>query len=546
MVRLSPATNSRFQRTNNITGIETLFPKLGGLPLALAQAGAYLGTTGISVSDYLQHYDATWSELMLNQDQFPLQEYPERSVLTTWKMSYKQVEKVNELAARLLDLWAFLDHSDVWVELVLAGSITAAQHHSSTDLVFAQATMLSLQHAIGILAQYSMVNTAAADQRHTIHPVVHAWCLHNTRGLQAQQQSLLSIALRSVAAKVRLLDKYATKETVLRLVAHSKAIGARVAMLLSNDEEQAEQCREIAYFLWKWEKSKEVEDLFVRALRGFERAWGAEHTLTLKMVNNLGILYYSQGKIAEAEEMYLQAFRGFEKAWGAEHTSTLDTVNNLGMLYADQGKIAEAEEMYLQALRGYEKAWGTEHTSTLNTVNNLGLLYKDQGKMAEAEEMYLQALRGFEKAWGTEHTSTLNTVQNLGLLYKNQGKMAEAEEMLLRALRGYEKAWGAEHTSTLDTVNNLGILYYSRGKMAEAEEMYLRALRGFEKAWGAEHMSTLDTVRNLARLYMAQGKIAEAMNLWLPVVRTRVEARSTLLDVLLNVLFLALLFIYRR
>jgi TolA-binding protein len=31
-------------------------------------------------------------------------------------------------------------------------------------------------------------------------------------------------------------------------------------------------------------------------------------------VGNLGNLYYSQGKLAEAEEMYLRALRGFEKA----------------------------------------------------------------------------------------------------------------------------------------------------------------------------------------------------------------------------------------
>ncbi len=57
--------------------------------------------------------------------------------------------------------------------------------------------------------------------------------------------------------------------------------------------------------------------------------------------------------------------------------STLNTVNNLGLLYADQGKMAEAEEMYMRALRGYEKAWGLECTSTLDTVNNLGYLYAD-------------------------------------------------------------------------------------------------------------------------------------------------------------------------
>jgi hypothetical protein len=47
-----------------------------------------------------------------------------------------------------------------------------------------------------------------------------------------------------------------------------------------------------------------------------------------------------------AEEMYQRALQGYEKAWGPEHTSTLDTVNDLGLLYADQGKMDEAEEMY--------------------------------------------------------------------------------------------------------------------------------------------------------------------------------------------------------
>ncbi|KAL8809435.1 MAG: hypothetical protein Q9223_007928, partial [Gallowayella weberi] len=123
----------------------------------------------------------------------------------------------------------------------------------------------------------------------------------------------------------------------------------------------------------------------------------------------IGYLNDSIGRLKEAEAMYMRALKGYEKAWGAEHTSTLDTVNNLGNLYKNQDKMAEAEEMLLRALKGTEKAWGAEHTSTLATVNNLGLLYSDQGKMAEAEEMYIRALKGYEKAWGAEHTSTLAT-----------------------------------------------------------------------------------------------------------------------------------------
>jgi tetratricopeptide (TPR) repeat protein len=70
--------------------------------------------------------------------------------------------------------------------------------------------------------------------------------------------------------------------------------------------------------------------------------------------------------------MYNRALAGYEKAWGPEHTSTLNTVNNLGILYQNQGRHKDAEMMYNRALAGKEKAWGPEHTSTLDTVNNLG------------------------------------------------------------------------------------------------------------------------------------------------------------------------------
>ena len=79
----------------------------------------------------------------------------------------------------------------------------------------------------------------------------------------------------------------------------------------------------------------------------------------------------------EAEAMYMRALDGKEKSWGAEHTSTLDTVNNLGILYSNQGKVAKTEEILLRALKGKGKVWGTEYISTLDTVNNLAILYSD-------------------------------------------------------------------------------------------------------------------------------------------------------------------------
>ncbi|KAK6438970.1 hypothetical protein LTR95_004834 [Oleoguttula sp. CCFEE 5521] len=174
--------------------------------------------------------------------------------------------------------------------------------------------------------------------------------------------------------------------------------------------------------------------------------------------SNLGNLYKNQGKLKEAEEMYVRALRGKEEAWGAKHTSTLGTINNLGNLYKNQGKLKEAEEMYVRSLRGYEEAWGAKHTSTLDTVNNLGALYADQGKLNEAEEMYVRALRGYEEALGAKHTSTLNTLYNLGNLYRDRGEVGKAKETYERAAERYEDAEGDHEHDIVHVRKQLSLL----------------------------------------------------------------------------------------
>ena len=69
-------------------------------------------------------------------------------------------------------------------------------------------------------------------------------------------------------------------------------------------------------------------------------------------------------------------------------------MNNLGALYWNQGRLADAERMYNHALAGFENALGPEHASTLHTVRSLGKLYQCQGHLADAERMFKRAQAG--------------------------------------------------------------------------------------------------------------------------------------------------------
>lgn len=76
----------------------------------------------VSVDAYLRFYDQQWDRLMAaeNEDAAPLDDYPDRSVWTTWAISYKAVLDKDKVAADPLLLWSFLDNKDLWHGLFAA------------------------------------------------------------------------------------------------------------------------------------------------------------------------------------------------------------------------------------------------------------------------------------------------------------------------------------------------------------------------------------------------------------------------------------------
>ncbi|KAH0538196.1 hypothetical protein FGG08_005212 [Glutinoglossum americanum] len=522
---------SKLER-NNGNAIEgrKIIQKLGYLPLAIDQAGAYISARKLPLRLFEKHYNER-KETVLRHTPL-LWEYRRRlggdkdeailSVFTTWELSFQQIgknENERTMIGHFLTLSAFLDASNIGEDLFkshLASTNDPTQwmKNFTSRGVWDQ---YKYQDTVAELLSLSLlqgVDIGSSESRFSLHPLVTDWLKLRT-DLEGRQKY-------TIEAMVILTNYVDMRDQDLLPLQIKMYMISHVDACLQNDKEYLPELDESDFVSLRGSaftfaslyrdhcRYQAAEAMYQRALTGYERALGPEHTSTLDTVHNLGSLYADQGKLTEAEAMYQRALTGYEKALGPEHTSTLDTVHNLGSLYADQGKLTEAEAMYQRALTGNEKALGPEHTSTLDTVNNLGSLYAAQGKLTEAEAMYQRALTGCEKALGPEHTSTLDTVNNLGILYADQGKLTEAEAMYQRALTGCEKALGPEHTSTLDTVNNLGILYADQGKLTEAEAMYQRALTGCEKALGPEHTSTLVTVNNLGILYADQGKLAEA------------------------------------
>src|SRR5207249_2038093 len=79
-------------------------------------AGAYLEHVTTSFAEYLRLYEASWLKLQTTSPR--LSSYEDRSLYTTWQVTFDQIRKQNAASALLLKLWAYFDKQDVWFELL--------------------------------------------------------------------------------------------------------------------------------------------------------------------------------------------------------------------------------------------------------------------------------------------------------------------------------------------------------------------------------------------------------------------------------------------
>ena len=221
-----------------------------------------------------------------------------------------------------------------------------------------------------------------------------------------------------------------------------------------------------------------------------------DHSDVATRLNELALLYYSQGKYAEAEPFCERALAIREKELGAEHPDVGAILNYLANIYRKLGKYGQAELFYQRALTIREKALGAEHPSVAAILNNFALLYTYQGKYAEAEPLYERRLAIREKELGAEHPFVVAILNSLANIYRIQGKYEQAELFYQRALTIREKELGAEHPSVATILNYLANIYRILEKYEQAELFFKRARAIQEKELGAEHPSVETDLEN--------------------------------------------------
>lgn len=477
---------------------------LGGLPLALDQAGAYIEETGCSLGDYLQHYQARRADLLQRRGQRG-QEHP-ASVSTTVTLCVEKVAPANPAAFDLLRLCSFLEPDAIPEEIITDGA-----PELGPTLASVATDPMTLDTAMADLRRYSLLRRNPEYKMLTIHRLVQSVVKESMD--ERTQQLWRERAVRATNY-VFPEGEFATWERCQRCLPQAQACAVLIEQYNLAFPEAGQLLNKAGWYLVGRALYTLAEPLLQRALTISEQALGPDHPDTASTLKNLAVLAFYQGRYEQAEPLLFRVLTLRERVLGPEHPETASTLDTLALVYYYQGEYAQAEPLYLRALAIEENAPGPEHLDTGATLNNLALLYQAQARYKQAEPLYLRVLDIHRKTLGSEHPYTAIALDNLAKLYYTQGRYQQAEPLYQQALAIEEKVLGLEHASTAITLSNLGQVYHAQGRYEQAESLYQRALAIQEKVLGPEAAAATYVQVNLARLCQDLDRHTQAESLY--------------------------------
>ncbi len=476
---------------------------LGGLPLALDQAGAYIEEIPCSLSEYQALYHMHKTKL-LKERRGLVSDHPE-SVTTTWSLSFQKVEQQQPAAADLLRFFAYLAPEAIPEEIIQRGAA-----HLGPLVQPLGEDLRAFHAALAVLEKYSLIHREPNQKTVSVHRLVQAVLQE-----QMDEQTRRQWAERVVQAVNATFPEVEHRVWPLcdHLLPHALLCATWIEQQQITLPAATHLLNQAGVYLYERARYQEAKALYARALSIREQQLGPEHLDVAESLNNLGVLSYVQGKYEQAESLYKRALSIREQQLGPEHLDTANSLNNLAALYEEQGKYERAESLYVRTQAIRERLLGPMHPLTASTLSNLACLYDTQGKYEQAESLYKRALSIREQQLGPEHPDTANSLNNLAALYKSLGRYEEAEPLYVRALSICEQQLGPEHPDTANRLNNLGVLYYVQGKYEQAEPLLARALSIREQQLGDAHPHTQVTWKHYISLLHIMGRDEETTRL---------------------------------
>ena len=500
---------------------------LGGLPLALQQAGSYCQQNGKTLASYLALFRDTRKQARLlasGQD-------GNETVATTWMVSVQQVHDSNPAAAALLDILAYLAPDAIPRSLLAeagqdgnaeAGGPGSAQipaaalpaespDDPAADLLALLRDLdeLAVDEALGVLHRYSLIRLT--PQAIMVHRLVQAVirASHNPRIREASAAAAATLVRGALPELGH--EAWPAYEILLP---HALAAGAHASASATSAGHQVLGI-DLLDLAGTYQRERGLytgaRQTHQQVLAATEKAFAGDHQRMIDALGGLVVTLTEAGDPAAARPYASRALKIAEAEFGADHAQTLGPANNLGGVLVQLGKPADARPYLEQALRIAEAEFGADHAQTLFPANNLGNVLFQLGKPADARPYLEHALRIAERTYGPEDPRIAGYLHRLADVARQLEPGTAAVSLLERAVAINEETHGRASPEVVGDLRCLAAALVEAGRESDAVILLRRVLTVDEENVGQLAEPLLPTLTSLADALLASADPAGAL-----------------------------------
>ncbi|KAF8246309.1 TPR-like protein [Wilcoxina mikolae CBS 423.85] len=498
---------------------EKIIGILGGLPLALAQAAAYMMAVKDDFVRYLKRLTGNLSRILGK----PFPSYPD-GVFSCWKLSVEAANRHNPYAIGLLRLCAFLSGDGIPEELLYRGikSMHWLSHgisrldDSIDDLVKFSLIKRKLSpkgdgRALWI---HPLVQLMARESCHKGESIVHERLPERQQVLRKQGvRDALCLVGTSVEAESYLrkgLDWTFEKSIATHIALCYEYISEYFSHNVEKEDAVDEELALVVYNLgeinFHWGRNDQAVQVLQIADRLYEMLPDQSrnvHAAALHTKEQLVFVKMEQSRsgwpelVEEAKEILVEQ----EELLGGNHRHTLETMDTTAMCLRRAGRLDDALELHLRCLKGVTESLGIRDAYFSVITNNLGYTYTMRGEYDKALEYLTMSLNCKLALEDEKKRGMFVTLSNLASTYEWLGQFDKALEFYHRAQSGYEEMFGLANSKTTESAYDLSYVYTKLGRFEDALKWGLQCFEGYTNLHGRVHASTLIAMYNVMVIY---------------------------------------------
>jgi tetratricopeptide (TPR) repeat protein len=388
-------TGRSLKEASEAEAMDRIVDALDGLPLAHAQAAAFIRRLDVSFAAYWKEFSTRRTKLFAGS-RAALPDYP-HSVITTWLMNFEAVVREAKRSPRepasaapdLLLATSFLSPEEIPVDILIAGGkelspIVAAVFHA------AEPGSLVVNEALHLLHKFSLIEIKDEGKAHSyrmhrlVQEVIRRWWMSDTERAEWAKRV------------IRMLDT-------------------------------ATEYLDVHYGNWPSHLDKQHHANFLAKVMTDEwKRTDFQFDEAADFLTKTGFMFTNMGRYEEAKEFFALAKQTRETLLPPDDVRIAETLMYIADNLTENGETHLAIDYYDRALKIRKKQCGPDDTIVGQIHNSWGIALYKRGEYDDALQHHSEAKR----IWELAHDSTLvgSALFNMAQVYADQGRRPEAEE----------------------------------------------------------------------------------------------------------------------